>query len=38
MCIGLVVPRGQDVVFDHVVFSFAGTSIQACKRGWRKHV
>ena len=28
MCIGLAVPRGEDVVFDHVVFAFAGTSVQ----------
>ena len=28
-------PRGEDVVFDHVVFAFAGTSVQASPRGWK---
>ena len=28
----------EDVVFDHVVFAFAGTSVQASPRGWKKHV
>ena len=34
ICIGLVVPRG-DVVFNHVVFAFAGTSVHATPRGWK---
>ena len=38
MCIRLVVPRGDDVVFDHIVFAFSSTSVQASGRGWKKHV
>ena len=38
MCIGLVVPRRVDVMFDHIVFAFAGTSVQASPRGWKKYV
>ena len=37
MCIGLVVPRGEDVVFDQIVFGFADTSVQVSPRGWKKH-
>ena len=38
MCIGLVVPQVQDVVFNPVVFNFTGTSVQASTCGWKKHV
>ena len=38
MCIGLVVPRGQDVVFDRAVFTFAGTSAQLPHVVEKKHV
>ena len=37
ICIGLFVPRGEDVVFYHAVFAFVGTSVQASPRGL-KHV
>ena len=37
ICLGLLVPQREDVVFDHVVFALAGTSVQASPRGW-KHV
>ena len=29
---------GEDAVFDHVVFPFAGASIQASPCGWKTHV
>ena len=29
---------GEDVVFDHIVFAFAGTSVQVSPRGWKTHV
>ena len=38
MCIGLVVPRAEDVVFDHVVFAFADTSVQVSPWYRKKHV
>ena len=31
-------PRVSDVVFYHVVFAFAVTSVQVSPRGWKKHV
>ena len=29
---------GEGVMFDHVVFAFAGTSVQASPRSWKTHV
>ena len=36
ICIGLVVPQGQDVMFYHVVFAFACTSVQALPLRWKR--
>ena len=38
MLIGLVVPLWNDVGFDHVVFAFTGTTIQASPCGWKKRL
>ena len=37
ICLGLVAPPGEDVVFDNIVFVFAGTRVQASPRGWKTH-
>lgn len=38
ICKGLVVPRGEDILFDLVVFAFADTTVQASPRGRKKHI